>query len=721
VASAGNTTLSGAEVHADQIVAAVGGTLAITSLQDTGAQQQHASSFGIGVGVSAGGVPSGSISISSSKGDANYASVTSPSGLFAGDGGFQISAGATVLTGGYITSSATAAAANANNLTTGTLVTQNIDNASSYSTKTGGIGLSLGAGPGMTGLSTAMPQGKNGSDSSTTTSGVTQNGGGLSVHITDTTGQLAATGQTADQAAAALAAASQGLTTDNVQSHAGVLANTPDIAAILQTQQQRQDAAAAAGYAIARTEGDIAQALHLEEGSGGKAILQGAGAGLLAGLGGGDVAGAVGGAVASQLAAPTLIKLGNEAAGTLDPNGTTGKTAIADLVSNLASNAVGGLVGGGSGASVAGTFNQYNRQLHKSEQEKLATLEAGKSEVQKQQLEEAACYLVRCWYNERSDGITVPSDPWTLASIDPKSPEYAWAIAELTKGGGFTEAPREISSENANQYNYDHGAKPVYDTNPWTLQDYLKGQGSNADLLIGVAQGIGRSVVDTTNTVSNQMSLMDGSWLASQFTGVTPSIPTPDILKPSNGAQDVGGYLGQLTFLIAGFPATSGAIKALGAGADLSSAISTTSGIAEGVAADSEAASLTRPSWRQSEIDVGNELGSGARPQVSYLDGNEVRNGTPNSVRPDFVAADGSLSFEVKNYNVATTTEGLISNVVRQAEQRAANLPEGMQQQIIIDVRGQALSLQQEISIRQAIVQRSNGVISPNSIRFKAQ
>ncbi|MGN5479979.1 hypothetical protein ACTMU2_33570 [Cupriavidus basilensis] len=93
--------------------------------------------------------------------------------------------------------------------------------------------------------------------------------------------------------------------------------------------------------------------------------------------------------------------------------------------------------------------------------------------------------------------------------------------------------------------------------------------------------------------------------------------------------------------------------------------------------------------------------------------------GTAGSVRPDFVAADGSASFEVKNCNIATNASGLINNVAQQATQRANNLPEGMQQQVVIDVRGQTVTDAQKNLIVQGIVQKSNVIISPTAIQFK--
>lgn len=145
------------------------------------------------------------------------------------------------------------------------------------------------------------------------------------------------------------------------------------------------------------------------------------------------------------------------------------------------------------------------------------------------------------------------------------------------------------------------------------------------------------------------------------------------------------------------------------------------SGNGSGSSDSSDSTTVTRPTPRGSENDVGTDLGQGYTPQVSYLNGEQVPYGTAGSVRPDFVSVDGTASFEVKNYNIATNSSGLINNVAQQAIQRADNLPDGMQQQIIIDVRGQTVTVQQQIAIQQGIVQKSNGIISASSIRFKTQ
>jgi|AGFS01.1.fsa_nt_gi filamentous haemagglutinin family N-terminal domain len=125
-----------------------------------------------------------------------------------------------------------------------------------------------------------------------------------------------------------------------------------------------------------------------------------------------------------------------------------------------------------------------------------------------------------------------------------------------------------------------------------------------------------------------------------------------------------------------------------------------------------------RPSHKQSEKDVGKDLGAGWKEQVSYKDGKEVPYGTKGSTRPDW--CNGSTcSIEVKNYNIATNQSGLINNVAKQAIDRQANLPSGIKQEIVIDTRGQRITATQEDFIVRGIVQKSNGIIKPTDIQFK--
>ncbi|MBC8064653.1 MAG: hypothetical protein H7Y17_07470, partial [Chlorobia bacterium] len=121
-----------------------------------------------------------------------------------------------------------------------------------------------------------------------------------------------------------------------------------------------------------------------------------------------------------------------------------------------------------------------------------------------------------------------------------------------------------------------------------------------------------------------------------------------------------------------------------------------------------------RPTARQSEIDAKNLAGPNARSQISYKNGKEVPYGTPGSTRPDWVS--GNVSTEVKNYTITGNSNTLSSNIAQQAQARAQQLPAGMQQKIIVDVRGQIMTPAQEVRLIQDVVAKSNGVIRPNNI-----
>jgi hypothetical protein len=192
-------------------------------------------------------------------------------------------------------------------------------------------------------------------------------------------------------------------------------------------------------------------------------------------------------------------------------------------------------------------------------------------------------------------------------------------------------------------------------------------------------------------------------------------------------AQEDDARIGQLAFLLEEEMAIKIAIAAKvfadGVGAAegaLLSGVKATGGAAGKVDDLASTGTPVRPTPQKSEIDVGADLGAGARPQVSYKNGQEVPYGTSGSVRPDWCVGN-VCSVEVKNYNIAKNQSGLISNVSKQALQRAENLPQGMQQQVVIDIRGQAVTPVQRAQIVRGIVDKSNGAISPSSIRFKAE
>ncbi|AYK64670.1 ribonuclease YeeF family protein [Bacillus subtilis] len=98
-----------------------------------------------------------------------------------------------------------------------------------------------------------------------------------------------------------------------------------------------------------------------------------------------------------------------------------------------------------------------------------------------------------------------------------------------------------------------------------------------------------------------------------------------------------------------------------------------------------------RPSWRQSEVDVGKDY-PGYKDQVSFKERIEVKHGTKDSSRPDFYNTGHSI--EVKNYKLTTSSgrSNLVRIVTNQFNKRMKDLPEGTKQTVIIDVRGQTVS-----------------------------
>ena len=238
--SGGDANLIGATASGNQVVADIGGDLTIASLQDSSQYKSKDESIGgsmtIGYGFSA------SASYSQQKVNSNYASVQEQSGIFAGDGGFQVNVqGNTDLTGAVIASTDKAVEEGANRLTTGTLTQGEIKNRASYSASS--VGLSGGytskdyspvksdgtpanapgsgvgttqqgqaatdgsavpgtAQPSYNGISAAPPVALSASGSGRSTTGSGISGG--AIQITDEARQKELTGQDAGQALASL-------------------------------------------------------------------------------------------------------------------------------------------------------------------------------------------------------------------------------------------------------------------------------------------------------------------------------------------------------------------------------------------------------------------------------------------------------------------------------------------------------------------------------------
>ncbi|MGB1239129.1 MAG: hemagglutinin repeat-containing protein, partial [Pseudomonadales bacterium] len=139
--SGNDTSLTGAQIDAERIELDVGGDLNITSQQDQEAYRKRQESFGLSAGFGVGGSPiTASINGSKLKADSNYRAVQQQSGLFAGEGGYQVQVGGnTALVGGAIVSDADASQ---NSLDTETLSLAKVENSAEYSIDAKSFGFS---------------------------------------------------------------------------------------------------------------------------------------------------------------------------------------------------------------------------------------------------------------------------------------------------------------------------------------------------------------------------------------------------------------------------------------------------------------------------------------------------------------------------------------------------------------------------------------------------
>ncbi|UXA50836.1 hemagglutinin repeat-containing protein [Xanthomonas prunicola] len=387
IISGNDTTLKGAVLSADTVLADIGGDLNIESLQDTSTYASKDKAVGgsvtFGVGFSA------SASYSSNKVNGDFASVTEQSGIQAGNGGFDIRVGGnTDLKGGVIASTQAAVDAGTNRLQTGTLTVSDITNTSSYEAK--GISLSggyaAGGSDGKEGGAKAETQtppttnngsswswqnqgsgaqgaaagysSKSGSDTSLTTSGIS---GGTLV-ITDQAGQQAKTGQSVSDVLAALNR--DVLTGDS----ANGLVKAWDGQKLQQQVSAGAEITATFGQQASKVVGDYAttkanqlrlqgneeEAAKWDEG-GEYRVAAHTAMGLL----GGGAQGALGSATAAT-AAPILNELTKNL-----PDG------VREAVGAGIAAGLGAAVGGSAGAATAFNEDANNRLLHPKEAESL--------------------------------------------------------------------------------------------------------------------------------------------------------------------------------------------------------------------------------------------------------------------------------------------------------------------------------------------------------------
>ena len=142
ITSGEDVNIKGGKVSGDKVTADIGGNLNIESQQDTDNYTAKDKNFGIDIGIDK--KPQGSgiaFGKDTTNTDSKYSSVTDQSGIYGGEGGFDITVDKnTDLKGGVIDSGATP---DKNKLTTGTLTWEDVDNKAEYSSKSDGFSGSI--------------------------------------------------------------------------------------------------------------------------------------------------------------------------------------------------------------------------------------------------------------------------------------------------------------------------------------------------------------------------------------------------------------------------------------------------------------------------------------------------------------------------------------------------------------------------------------------------
>ncbi|TCW85647.1 cell surface protein [Burkholderia sp. SRS-46] len=407
-----DANLRGAEATGNTVDASVGRDLNIQSRQDTSTYDSKQSSAGFQASICVppfcyGQTVSGSASASQQDIKADFQSVNQQSGIYAGNGGFNINVGNhTQLDGAAIASTASA---DKNSLSTQTFGYSNLENHANYSGDTLGFGASGGFGgstfdgvnfntpakqtagntPGPLNSQGLGPTGFSAAGTGSDASGTTYaavSPAKITVRGDAGAGHDSTAGLSRDVASANAGAVQNTFDAQKVQNDMAVQQGVGQVgmqvvgdvatamedrasAALRKANQAYKDADAAgdtAGKAQALADITAAnQQLALWGNDGAARIATHAAvAGLGAAMGGGNVAGAVGGTVAGDY-------IGNAVGNALDDS--VGGKVLANAAAGLAGAAVGGVLGGSGGAmaGAGGALNAdlYNRQLHQSERD----------------------------------------------------------------------------------------------------------------------------------------------------------------------------------------------------------------------------------------------------------------------------------------------------------------------------------------------------------------
>lgn len=423
--SGGDTNLIGAIVQGGkQVNAAVGGNLTIQSLQDTSFNSTQQSSAGASASICVYpfcyGQSSASVSASKSSANGIYASVGEGSGIFAGDGGFNVAVGGTTtLVGGAIASTQAAVEGGKNKFSSNGLSMTDILNIDSQSGSAWGLSAGYQSSTDQNGTTTSQgPSGNSvglGRVDTTrlgiTTSGISGIAGDTAVRTgAGTTGTLANTwngdqllGNLGDQVAAT---AQFG---QSASAAWGAYAN----------QREREARAEAEQAQGQQRQNLLDEANRWAEGgayrASGHAVI-------------GAITGGAGGALGAATAAGLAEQI-NALTADLPP-------VVANGVGAALAMGIGAATGGAAGAAAAFNEDTNNRQLNYAERERIRAQANGDEEARRR-LTRAACYVTQCWsqYPDGSALYNLNYVSYLEASSMPA--ELAWVGQQQQASGLF--------------------------------------------------------------------------------------------------------------------------------------------------------------------------------------------------------------------------------------------------------------------------------------------
>ncbi|GLU33895.1 hemagglutinin repeat-containing protein [Trinickia caryophylli] len=411
--SGGDTMLSGARVSGDKVKVDVGGALTMTSRQDTSNYSSNQHNTGVSGSFTFGYGGGAEASIGHTSVDADYASVNQQTGIVAGKEGFDVNvAGHTQLNGAEI---ASAAPADSNTLTTGSLGFTDIQNKMSYSGKTEGF--STSGGPSF-------------AQTSDSASGVTR------AAVSPATIVVKADEKNGTDSTA-------GLSRDTANANQTVQ-NTFNLQKVQNDMAFAQAFGKVATFAVAEAATQLANSSPemkalFGEGGAGRDVLHAAVAAIGAALSGGNIGGAIAGSLAGDMLQSLAQPIIDQTVSQLPLSAqSAARNALNEIVATAGGAAAGALVGGGSSGALAGAGaaidnELYNRQLHQSESDKLKKLQDGKSAEEQHKLAAAECALVHC-----GDGVP-DNDPnkAALTRLQNEGQSYTYEQGLLRNAGAF--------------------------------------------------------------------------------------------------------------------------------------------------------------------------------------------------------------------------------------------------------------------------------------------